>query len=70
MKIDQNKDHTKYNQTSARTCNPGRHAAGIKNKNKSNNKIFDSDWIAGVDYDEEIFEDDEDNKEEENTDNE
>ena len=30
---------------------------GLKIKNKSNNVIFGSAWIAGVDYDEEIFED-------------
>jgi hypothetical protein len=32
---------------------------GLKITNRSNNVIFDSAWIAGVDYDEEEFDDDE-----------
>ena len=65
-KLDQNTNHTKYNQTSVRTWKPGRHATGIKNNKKRKNVIFDSAWIAGVDYDEEIF-DDEKCEEEEDT---
>ena len=42
---------------------------GLKITNKANNIIFDSAWILGVDYYEEIFEDDKYNKEEEDTNN-
>ena len=41
---------------------------GLKITNKSNNVIFNSSWIAGVDYDEEIFDDDK-YEEENDTDN-
>ena len=42
---------------------------GLKITNKANNIIFDSACILGVDYYEEIFEDDKYNKEEEDTNN-
>ena len=32
---------------------------GLNIKNKANNVIFNYAWIVGVDYDEEIFDDDE-----------
>jgi hypothetical protein len=42
---------------------------GLKITNRANNVIFDTAWIAGVDYDKQEFDDDEDNEEEENEDN-
>jgi hypothetical protein len=42
---------------------------GLKITNRANNVIFDTAWIAGVDYDEQEFDDDEYDKEEENEDN-
>ena len=44
--FDQNANHTNYNQTSAYICNSGQHAA-----DQENNVLFDSVWIAEVDYD-------------------
>ena len=35
---------------------------GLKTHNRANQLIFDSAWIAGVDYDEEAFEDNDFNK--------
>ena len=69
-KLNQNTYHTKNNQTCARTCNPGQHAAGIKKINKASNILFDSAQIAGVDYDEEKIDDENyDYEEEEDTNN-
>jgi hypothetical protein len=42
---------------------------GLKITNRANNIIFDTAWIAGVDYDEQEFDDDEYDEEEENEDN-
>ena len=42
---------------------------GLKITNRANIKIFDTAWIAGVDYDEQEFDDEDYNKEEENEDN-
>jgi hypothetical protein len=42
---------------------------GLKITNQVNNVIFDTAWVAGVDYDEQEFDDDEYDKEEENDDN-
>jgi hypothetical protein len=42
---------------------------GLKITNRANNIIFDTAWIAGVDYDEQEFDDDEYDEEEENKDN-
>ncbi len=39
---------------------------GLKITNRVNNVIFNTAWIAGVDYDEQEFDDDEYGKEEEN----
>jgi hypothetical protein len=41
---------------------------GLKITNWANNVIFDTAWIAGVDYDKQEFDDDEYNEEEENED--
>ena len=65
-KVYQNNNHAKYNQTGARTFNPGLHGTGIKNKNKENNLILYSAWFAVVHYDEENFDDGE-NREENDT---
>ena len=43
---------------------------GIKISNKSNNVTFEFDWISGVDYDEESFENEKWDAEEEDTNNE
>jgi hypothetical protein len=40
---------------------------GLKITNQANNVIFDTAWIAGVDYDEQEFDDDEYDKERETT---
>jgi hypothetical protein len=40
---------------------------GLKITNRANNVIFDTAWIARVDYDEQEFHDDEYDKEEEET---
>jgi hypothetical protein len=42
---------------------------GLKITNRANNVIFYTAWIAGVDYDEQEFDDDEYDEEEENEDN-
>jgi hypothetical protein len=44
--------------------------AGLKITNRANHVIFDSAWIAGVDYDEDLFDDDNHNEEEDGDDNE
>jgi hypothetical protein len=36
---------------------------GLKIANRANQIIFDSAWIAGVDYDEELFDDEDYNEE-------
>jgi hypothetical protein len=41
---------------------------GLKITNRANNVIFDTAWIAGVDYDEQEFDDEDYDKEEENED--
>jgi hypothetical protein len=43
--------------------------AGLKITNRANRVIFDSAWIAGVDYDEDLFDDDHHNEEEDGDDN-
>jgi Ran GTPase-activating protein (RanGAP) involved in mRNA processing and transport len=44
--------------------------AGLKITNRANHVIFDSAWIAGVDYDEDLFHDDDHNEEEDGDNNE
>jgi Ran GTPase-activating protein (RanGAP) involved in mRNA processing and transport len=44
--------------------------AGLKITDRANHMIFDSAWIAGVDYDEDLFDDDDHNEEEDGDDNE
>ena len=44
-KFDQNTNQTDYNQTRARTCNPGRDAVGIKNNKQRKNVILDYSWF-------------------------